>query len=185
MAIRVRPLAGGPTWTAPVLVLNCDPGQGETMIFADGSYCTVQPACGHTASNARNVPACGWITIAGSPEAGSWKDAAWPTGTSRAGPMAWPAGLLPGFAAAELAAAALVATGRRPAVCGPAADGKLEAPVLPEVPAARPPRPAAPPPVIRLAAATAGGTMPSSMTSRRLGSRAVAGRAPEPPAWGA
>src|SRR5260370_35218667 len=121
MAIRVRPLAAGPTSTAPVLALNCDPWHGQTMIFADGSYCTVQPACGHTASNARNVPACGWITIAGSPEAGSWKDAAWPTGTSRAGPMAWPAGLLPGFAAAELAAAALVARGPRPGARGPGA----------------------------------------------------------------
>src|SRR6516162_6456859 len=57
-----------------------------------GSYRTVQPAWGHTASKARNVPACGWTTSDGSPDEGSWNDAAPPTGTSRAGPILVPDG---------------------------------------------------------------------------------------------
>jgi hypothetical protein len=57
----------------------------------------VQPACGHTASKATNLRESGRITMHGSPEAGSVKEAACPTGTSRAGPMAVPGGALAGL----------------------------------------------------------------------------------------
>jgi Hemerythrin HHE cation binding domain len=67
---------GSRTSTAPVLALNCDPWHGQTITFAVGSYPTVQSACGHTASKARNWPERGWITIDGSPVPGSWNEAA-------------------------------------------------------------------------------------------------------------
>ena len=63
IVILVRPVAAGPVSTAPVLALNCEPWHGQTITFAEGSYSTVQPACGHTASKARNVPERGWTTI--------------------------------------------------------------------------------------------------------------------------
>src|SRR3974390_264674 len=91
----LRPVGAGPVSTAPVAALNCEPWHGQTMTAADGSYPTVQPACGHTASKATNFPAVAWITIAGSPVRGSVNDAAPPTGTSLAGPSAVPAGWLP------------------------------------------------------------------------------------------
>lgn len=53
------PVAAGSGWTAPVLALNSDPWQGHTISFAAWSYCTVQLACGQTASNATNVPDSG------------------------------------------------------------------------------------------------------------------------------
>ena len=62
--------------------------------MAAWSYATVQPACGHTASKATNLPAVAWTTIEGSPVRGSVNDAAPPTGTSLAGPIAVPAGWL-------------------------------------------------------------------------------------------
>ncbi len=62
--------------TGTVLALNCDPWHGQRITFAVGSYPTVQPACGHTASKATNWPGRGWITIDGSPVAGSWNEAA-------------------------------------------------------------------------------------------------------------
>src|SRR5215471_8285464 len=91
----VRPVAAGPTSTAPVAALNCEPWHGQTRTAEDWSYPTVQPACGHTASKATNFPALGWITIEGSPVRGSVNDAAPPTGTSLAGPIAVPAGWPP------------------------------------------------------------------------------------------
>src|SRR5215472_11635585 len=91
----VRPVAAGPVSTAPVAALNCEPWHGQTRTAEDWSYPTVQPACGHTASKATNFPAVGWITIEGSPVRGSLNDAAPPTGTSLAGPIAVPAGWLP------------------------------------------------------------------------------------------
>src|SRR6516225_2386726 len=90
-----KPVRAGPVSTAPVAALNCEPWHGQTMTVADGSYPTVQPACGHAASKATNFPAVAWITIAGSPVRGSVNDAAPPTGTSLAGPIAVPAGCLP------------------------------------------------------------------------------------------
>src|SRR5258708_726934 len=91
----LRPVGAGPVSTAPEAALNCEPGHGQTMTAADWSYWTVQPACGHTASKATNLPAVAWITIEGSPVRGSANDAAPPTGTSLAGPIAVPAGWLP------------------------------------------------------------------------------------------
>src|SRR5215472_1944979 len=90
-----RPVGAGPVSTAPVAALNCEPWQGHTMMAADRSYSTVHPACGHTASKATNLSALGWITMAGSPLAGSVNDAAPPTGTSLADPIAVLAGWLP------------------------------------------------------------------------------------------
>src|SRR5450755_9760 len=92
MAILPRPWGAGPVSTAPVLPLNCEPWQGQTKIPFPWSYSTVQPACGHTASKARKVPARGCSTIAGSPVAGSVKVAAPATGTSLAGPILVPGG---------------------------------------------------------------------------------------------
>src|SRR5664279_6606127 len=91
MAILPRPWGDGPVSTAPVLPLNCEPWQGQTKIALPWSYSTVQPACGHTASKAWNVPAVGCTTTAGSPEAGSVKVADPFTGTSLAGPSFVPA----------------------------------------------------------------------------------------------
>src|SRR5579862_5127251 len=93
--MAVRPVGAGPDSTAPVAALNCEPWHGQTMTAAAWSYPTVQPACGHTASKATNFPALAWITIDGSPVRGSLNDAAPPTGTSLAGPIAVPAGWLP------------------------------------------------------------------------------------------
>src|SRR5450756_1432894 len=90
-----RPVAAGPASTAPVAALNCEPWHGQMMRAADWSYSTEQPACGHTASKATNLPAVAWITIEGSPVRGSVNDAAPPAGTSLAGPIAVPAGWLP------------------------------------------------------------------------------------------
>src|SRR6202011_2598476 len=128
-----NPVAAGPTSTAPVLVLNCDPWHGQTITFAGGSYPTVQPACGHTASKATNWPERGWITIDGSPVAGSWNEAACPTGTSAAGRMAVPDGPVPGLGADELPGPPAVAG------TGAAAEGRLDGPALPAVPPGPPP----------------------------------------------
>src|SRR5215469_17994026 len=89
------PVGAGPTSTAPVAGLNSEPWHGQTMTAEFWSYPTVQPACGHTASNATNLSALAWITIDGSPVRGSVNDAAPPTGTSCAGPIALPAGCPP------------------------------------------------------------------------------------------
>src|SRR5579859_2764496 len=161
IASLFSPVTAGPTSTAPVLALNCDPWHGQAITCAVGSYPTVQPACGHTASKATNWPERGWITIEGSPVAGSLNEAACPTGTSAAGPMAVPEGTVPGLGAGELPGPTAVAG------TGAAAEGRLDGPALPAVPPASLPRPAASPPMARLRAATAAVVIPRSTTSRR------------------
>jgi hypothetical protein len=54
MASFFNLVAAGPTSTAPVLALNCDPWHGQKSTLVLGSNPTVQPACGHTASKATN-----------------------------------------------------------------------------------------------------------------------------------
>ena len=98
----------------------------------------------------------------GSAVAGSVKEAAWPMGTSRAGPMAvpgrnlYPASPPPGGEAWP---------GQRPA-----AGGRLGPSCLPAVPPAGG-QAAASPPVTRPTAATAAVIAPLSTTSRRLAAR--------------
>src|SRR5579872_3127157 len=161
MASLFNPVTAGPTSTAPVLALNCDPWHGQTITLAVASYPTVQPACGHTASKATNWPERGWTTIDGSPVAGSWNEAACPTGTSAAGPIAVPDGTVPGWGADEPLGSGVAAG------TGAAAEGRLGGPPLPAVPPASLPRPAASPPMARVRAATAAVVIPRSTTSRR------------------
>src|SRR5580704_1048970 len=166
----VSPVDAGPLSTAPVAALNCEPWHGQTMTAAVWSYPTVQPACGHTASKAANFPALAWITIEGSPVRGSANDAAPPTGTSLAGPIAVPAGWPP----------------PDPLVVGPAwgaeAEGGEAGNEVPEllsfVPPTSRPRPATTPPRTRPAAAAMAVTVPFSTTSRRLASSALTCREP-------
>src|ERR1700733_12844417 len=146
-----RPRRAGPASTAPVSGLNSDPWHGQMISFSAGSYCTVQPAWGHTASKARNLPATGWSTIEGSSLPGAEKDAEPPTGTPLAMPIAWPAGwLVPrersGWGRGELGDADGGDGGSGGAVLLPGPD---------VVPPAKRPRPAVRPPRIRPNAAVA------------------------------
>src|SRR5215472_10146602 len=166
----VRPVAAGPVSTAPVAALNCEPWHGQTRTAEDWSYPTVQPACGHTASKATNFPAVGWITIEGSPVRGSVKDAAPPTGTSLAGPIAVPGGWLP--------PAPLEAVDPGVAADAGWAGDNWAAPGLLFVPPASRPRPATAPARARPAAAAMAVTVPFSATSRRLTSSALTRREP-------
>src|SRR5579863_6414161 len=92
MVIFDNPVVAGPCSTAPVRPLKTDPWHGHTNFRAESWNCTMHPAWGHTASKAANLPAEGCTTSPGSPELGSWKDAAPPTGTTLAAPMRVPGG---------------------------------------------------------------------------------------------
>lgn len=67
---------GGPCSTWPVRASYTPPWQGQMNSVRDGSYCTGQPACVHTALNATKVLPSGRTTHAGFPLAGSVKDRA-------------------------------------------------------------------------------------------------------------
>jgi hypothetical protein len=79
-----------------VEALNCDPWHGHTRRSADRANPTVQPAWGQIALNATNCPDDGWSTMEGVPLIGSVKLAAPPIGTSCAGPIARPGGVVGG-----------------------------------------------------------------------------------------
>src|SRR5690349_19264027 len=128
----------------------------------------MQPACGHTASKATNVAELGRITMDGSPEGGSVKEAGWPTGTALAGPTAVPGGALAGWRGLAVARWRGLAVA---ALAGPAPDWRLRPFCWPAVPPASRPSPAVKPPATRLAAATAAVIVPLSTTSRRLALR--------------
>src|SRR6266567_5619965 len=91
------PDGAGPDSTAPVFPSNVDAWHGQKNVPLWNS--TVQPACVHTALNALYWSALRWTTYAGWPLAGSVNEAAPPSGTWEAAPIAVP------WTAAELLAA--------------------------------------------------------------------------------
>ena len=61
IVLGVRPVGCGTGDPAPVAASKWLWWQGQT-IWLPSTDATVQPWCGHTASNALNVPAVGWVT---------------------------------------------------------------------------------------------------------------------------
>jgi len=51
----------GPVTTEPLVMLNLLPWHGQLIVPPD-TLSTRQPRCVHTAVNAANVPALGWVT---------------------------------------------------------------------------------------------------------------------------
>jgi hypothetical protein len=61
MRFLARGVGGGPATTAPVVILNSPPWQGQPMTPL-ATLSRMQPTWVHTALNARYLPRAGWVT---------------------------------------------------------------------------------------------------------------------------
>ena len=131
----------------------------------------MHPACGQTASKARKVPAAGCTTSEGSPEEGSWNEAAPPTGTSFAGPIFVPGGVLGGVVDCDAGdEVVVVELAVLPLVVGVVPLPRAGAGEPPTEEPNRRPRPATSPPPTSTAAETAAAAPPVARTVRRSSS---------------
>jgi hypothetical protein len=125
MRFLARGVGGGPATTAPVVILNSPPWQGQPMTPL-ATLSRMQPTWVHTALNARYLPRTGWVTTTLS----AVKILPPPTGISLASASTFPVAAVPV---------------RRPRVLAPLDPVRVDPEPLDPVPPAMPPPDMLPP----------------------------------------